>query len=173
MNATRPHSRFVNTDTGNGLVLSGIKPLPKPMLIQICRHSKNKIYFHFLSFLNIGMAGIEIRTGTCVSNIDNAIAADGLVTQGTTATAIIVLIYISLYTLGTTKVIWPSMYTQQRFYVQSRCAPGELRNQFSFSKFVNSLVRSSFFTISIQFRQYRENSASTNPVFTVKTVLNR
>ena len=36
MNATRPHWWSVNTGSGNGLVLSGNKPLPEPMLTQFC-----------------------------------------------------------------------------------------------------------------------------------------
>ena len=34
MNATRPYW-YVNIGSGNGLVLSGNKPLPEPMLTQI------------------------------------------------------------------------------------------------------------------------------------------
>ena len=35
MNATRPYLWEVNIGSGNGLVPSGNKPLPKPMLTQI------------------------------------------------------------------------------------------------------------------------------------------
>ena len=38
MNATTPHWSLVNIGSGNGLVPSGNKPLPEPMLTQICRH---------------------------------------------------------------------------------------------------------------------------------------
>ena len=34
MNATGPYWRWVNIGSGNGLVPSGNKPLPKPMLTQ-------------------------------------------------------------------------------------------------------------------------------------------
>ena len=36
MNATKPHWWEVNIYSGNGLVLSGVKPLPDPMLTQFC-----------------------------------------------------------------------------------------------------------------------------------------
>ena len=35
VNATRPHWQLLNIGSGNGLVPSGNKPLPEPMLIQI------------------------------------------------------------------------------------------------------------------------------------------
>ena len=35
MNATEPHWWEINIGSGNGLVPSGNKPLPKPMLTQI------------------------------------------------------------------------------------------------------------------------------------------
>ena len=38
MNATTPHWSLVNIGSGNGLVPSGNKPLPEPMLTQICHH---------------------------------------------------------------------------------------------------------------------------------------
>ena len=38
MNVTGLHWWSANISSGNGLVLSGNKPLPEPMLTQICRH---------------------------------------------------------------------------------------------------------------------------------------
>ena len=38
MNATRPYWWLVNIGSGNGLVSWGSKPLPEPMLTQICVH---------------------------------------------------------------------------------------------------------------------------------------
>ena len=38
MNVTELHWWSVNIDSGNGLVSSGNKPLPEPMLTDLCRH---------------------------------------------------------------------------------------------------------------------------------------
>ena len=38
LNVTRPYWWSVNIGSGNGLVPSGNKPLPEPMLTQICGH---------------------------------------------------------------------------------------------------------------------------------------
>ena len=78
-------------------------------------------------------------------------------------------LYFSVYSRHDKGYLTFNVYATVFFCTSSR-APGELRHQFSFSKFVNSPVRSSFFAIYIQLCQYRGNSARNNPVFTLKSV---
>ena len=67
MNATRPYWWKVNIGSGNGLVPSGNKPLPEPMLTQIyvanhaTRPQRVKIYMNKVVFFIPG-----VMTGICL-----------------------------------------------------------------------------------------------------------